>query len=38
MSEDKLAHFLKTASDWSRMRTTVPGIFILKLPAYKELI
>ena len=36
MSEDKLAHFLKTASDWSRMRTTVPGIFILKLPAYKS--
>jgi len=36
MSEDKLTHFLKTGSDWSRLKTTIPGIFILKLPAYKN--
>lgn len=36
MSEEKLTSFLKTGSDWARMRTTVPGIFILKLPAYKK--
>jgi hypothetical protein len=36
MSEDKLSSFLKTGSDWARMKTTVPGLFILKLPAYKN--
>lgn len=36
MSEDKLTSFLKTGSDWARMKTSVPGIFILKLPAYKS--
>ena len=36
MSEEKLAGFLKTGKDWSRLATTVPGIFVLKLPAYKN--
>ena len=36
MSEDKLASFLKTGSDWARMKTTVLGVFILKLPAYRN--
>jgi hypothetical protein len=35
MSEEKLSSFLKTGSDWSRIKTSVPGIFILKMPAYK---
>ena len=35
MSEEKLVSFLKTGKDWSRLATTVPGIF-LKLPAYKN--
>jgi len=35
MSEDKLLSFLKTGSDWGRLKTTVPGVFILKLPAYR---
>jgi hypothetical protein len=35
LSEEKLADFLKNGKDWSRMRTTVPGVFVLKLPAYK---
>ena len=35
MSEDKLRDFLKTGKDWSTLRTSVPGIFVLKLPAYK---
>jgi len=35
MSEEKLAEFLKVGKDWSRMRTSVPGVFVLKLPAYK---
>lgn len=36
MAEDKLALFLKTGPDWGRMKTTIPGIFILKLPAHKS--
>lgn len=35
MSEDKLVDFLKNGKDWSRMRTSVPGVFVLKLPAYR---
>jgi len=35
LSQEKLADFLRNGKDWSRMRTTVPGIFVLKLPAYK---
>jgi len=35
MSEDKLSSFLKAGSDWARMKTSVPGIFILKMPAYR---
>ncbi len=34
-SEDKLSAFLKTGADWGRLKTSVPGIFILKMPAYK---
>jgi hypothetical protein len=35
-SEDKLASFLKTGADWGRLKTSIPGIFILKMPAYKN--
>ena len=35
MSEEKLADFLKTGKDWTRMKTTVPGVFVLKLPPYR---
>jgi len=35
MSEDKLLSFLKTGLDWGRLKTTVLGVFILKLPAYR---
>ena len=35
MSEEKLAEFLKTGKDWSRIRTTVLGVFVVKLPPYK---
>lgn len=34
-SEEKLSSFLKTGSDWGRLKTSVPGIFVLKMPAYK---
>jgi hypothetical protein len=36
LSEDKLTNFLKSGKDWSRFRTSIPGVFILKLPAYKR--
>jgi len=35
MAEDMIEKFLKTGSDWGRMKTSVPGVFVLKLPAYK---
>jgi len=33
---EKLTEFLKTGKDWSRLATTVPGVFVLKLPAYRS--
>jgi hypothetical protein len=35
LSEEKLADFLKTGKDWSRIRTSVPSIFVMKLPPYR---
>jgi len=32
---EKLTEFLKMGKDWSRLATTVPGVFVLKLPSYK---
>ncbi|MFB0558862.1 MAG: hypothetical protein ACETVY_07085 [Candidatus Bathyarchaeia archaeon] len=36
MSEEKLAEFLKTGGDWEKLRTSVPGVFIQKLPPYRS--
>ena len=33
--ENKLKEILEKGKDWSRMNTTVEGIFVLKLPAYR---
>lgn len=35
LSGEKLAEFLRSGRDWARMRTSVPGVFVLKLPAYR---
>jgi hypothetical protein len=35
LSEEKLADFLKTGKDWSRMKTSVPGVFVMKLPPFR---
>lgn len=35
MSGEKLAEFLRSGRDWARMRTSVQGVFVLKLPAYR---
>ena len=31
--DDRLTGFLKDARDWERKATTIPGVFLLKLPA-----
>jgi hypothetical protein len=33
---EKLAAFLKNGDDWSRLKTSVPGVFVLKMPEYKS--
>ena len=33
--ESKLAEFLKEGKDWERKATTLQGVFVLKMPAYR---
>jgi len=33
--ESKLADFLKSGKDWERKQTTVPGVFVLKMPPFR---
>ena len=35
--EEALKDILKNAKDWERRATTVPGVFILKLPKYRTI-
>jgi hypothetical protein len=35
MSE-KLQEFLASGKDWAKVKTTIPGVFIQKLPAYRN--
>ena len=35
-SEERLDSFLKSGADWSKLKTSVPGIFVIKMPAYKN--
>jgi len=36
MSEEKLAEFLKNGEDWGKVKTSIPGVFIQKMPASKN--
>lgn len=36
MSEEKLAEFLETGKDWAKVKTTVPGVFVMKMPGSKS--
>ena len=36
MSEEKLEEFLETGKDWAKVKTTVPGVFVLKMPGSKN--
>jgi hypothetical protein len=33
--EEKLGSFLKGGSDWARLRTSFPGVFVLRLPPFR---
>ncbi len=34
--EAKLSDFLENGRDWEKKATSIPGIFIMKMPAYKS--
>ena len=34
--ESKLADFLKSGKDWERKPTTVPDVFVLKMPPFRS--
>ena len=36
MSEEKLSEFLETGKDWGKLKTTVPGVFVMKMPGNKS--
>jgi hypothetical protein len=36
MSEEKLEEFLQTGKDWEKVKTSVPGVFVLKMPGSKN--
>ncbi len=36
LSSDRLKEFLDTGKDWTRLRTSITGVFVLKLPPYKS--
>jgi hypothetical protein len=36
MSEKKLSEFLESGKDWGKVQTTVPGVFVMKLPGSKN--
>jgi hypothetical protein len=33
--ESRLADFLKSGKDWERKPTTLPGVFVLKMPPFR---
>jgi len=36
MSEERLEEFLRTGNDWEKLKTSVPGVFVQKLPPYRS--
>lgn len=36
MSEEKLEEFLETEKDWAKVKTSVPGVFVMKMPGSKN--
>ena len=33
--DNRLAQFLKEGKDWDKKATSIPGVFLLKIPAYR---
>jgi hypothetical protein len=33
--DERLMQFLKDGKDWERKATSIPGVFLLKLPAFR---
>ena len=33
--DEKLAQFLKEGKDWERKATSIPGVFLMRLPSFK---
>ncbi len=36
MVDERLSEFLKNGKDWEKKATSVPGVFLIKLPEYKS--
>jgi hypothetical protein len=36
MVDERLTQFLKQGNDWERKVTSIPGVFLLKLPTFKS--
>ena len=36
MSEDRLEEFLRSGNDWEKLKTSIPGVFVQKLPPYRS--
>ena len=36
MVDERLSQFLKQGNDWERKVTSIPGVFLLKLPTFKS--
>ena len=36
MSEERLGEFLRTGNDWEKLKTSIPGVFVQKLPPYRS--
>ena len=36
MSEERLEEFLRTGNDWGKLKTSIPGVFVQKLPPYRS--
>jgi hypothetical protein len=36
MIDERLSQFLREGKNWERKATTIPGVFLIKLPEYKS--
>jgi hypothetical protein len=36
MADERLSQFLKEGKGWERKATSIPGVFLIKLPEYKS--